>query len=77
MLLDHLEVLQRIFDSFFLVRWTLRDSVSFCFGFVIAFTLDNAVLGLDLGDIQTGNFQAGMFQHIFLNSLVGGIVQET
>ena len=39
--------------------------------FIIVFSLNNAILLLDLSDIEVANFQPCMFQHILFNFLIG------
>ena len=67
---DHLKMPQRLLNGLLLLRRAFRHIVSLRFGFVVAFALDNPMLGLHLGDVQAGDFKTGMLQHIILDLLI-------
>ena len=62
---------KRFLNRLFFLRWALGNSCIFRFCLIVAFPFDQAMLGLDLGDIQAGHLEAGMLQHIILNLLTG------
>ena len=51
----HLKMSKCSLDGLFFFRRALMDSGIFRFSLIVAFPLDQTVLGLDLGNIQTGN----------------------
>lgn len=69
-------MLKSFLTRLFLLQRTLRNFCILRFSLVIALPFDQAMLGLDLSDIQAGYLQPGMRQHLILNLLTGGIVQD-
>ena len=66
-------MLQRIHNCRFLFGWAFRLSGILRLRFIIVFSLNNAILLLDLSDIEVADFQTGMLQHIRLNLFIGGL----
>ena len=70
-MLNHPEVLQRLFNCLFLLRRALRLLDIFGLWLIVVLTLNDTAFLLYLCDIQAADLQAAMLQHIILNLLIG------